>query len=178
MQCFTRPPAGGHKRCIEMQKMALKKVRPQDLVKNVEQLMEAAQEGRLYLAVNEVPSEDEVKNHVRAYVGQIRLLATGGWQNRVDDLWEKVFRHPELMAMLLPKPRARKCRNFDKYGVMRLVGVMRSYGVYENHVNDSQLCEALEHSKGDTCYRSYIGMGIESRPLRRELKAVIDKMST
>ena len=96
--------------------MALKKVRPQDLVKNVEQLMEAAQEGRLYLAVNEVPSEDEVKNHVRAYVGQIRPLATGGWQNKVDDLWEKVFRHPELMAMLLPKPRARKCRNFDKYG--------------------------------------------------------------
>lgn len=170
------PPSGRRAQTLHsMKQTKMKKVHYQNLRKNWEQILKAAQEGRLYVAMSPNASEDEVKNQVRSYVSRIREMATQAWLTRVDNLWERVFGHPELMAMLMPKRRARKCREFDKYGVMRLVGVMRSYGVYDDKLNDLHLCEALEGKKGDCCYRSYIGMGIESRTLRRELKSMIEE---
>lgn len=169
------PPSGRRAQTLHsMKQTKLKKVHSQNLRKNWEQILKAAQEGRLYMAMSPNASEDEVKNQVRNYVSQIREMATDAWRGKVENLWERVFDHPEMMAMLMPKRRARKCKDFDKYSVMRLVGVMRSYGVYDGKVNDSHLCEALEGKKGDCCYRSYIGMGIESRKLRRELKEMIE----
>ena len=60
---------------------------------------------------------------------------------------------------------------------MRLVGVLRSHGVYDECVNDSQLCAALEHTAKDSSYRSYIGLGLESRELRRLIIEVLDNLT-
>ena len=62
------------------------------------------------------------------------------------------------MDMLMPKPRARKCRDFDKYGVMRIVGVLREKGVYEQR-SDPQFDALLEERDKDSTYRRYLGQG-------------------
>ena len=43
----------------------------------------------------------------------------------------------------MPKPKARKCKTFDKYGVMRIICVLREKGVYE-HRSDPQFDALLE----------------------------------
>jgi hypothetical protein len=42
------------------------------------------------------------------------------------------------MDLMMPKPRARKFTKFDKYGAMRIVGVLREKGIYEL-CSDTQL---------------------------------------
>ena len=46
-----------------------------------------------------------------------------------------------------------------------------------NFVNYSQLCAALEHTAKDSAYRSYIGLGLESRGLRSLMIEVINNLT-
>ena len=137
----------------------LKQVLPEDF--DAEALLAAAREGRLYVdEKRNVVSREQVKEEVRAYVARIRSLATRRYGSLVDELWEEIFQSDELMEVLMPKPRARKCKAFDKYGVMRLVGVLRVKGVYEER-SDPQFDALLEEQGRDSPYRRYLGQGLE-----------------
>jgi hypothetical protein len=68
----------------------MKQVRPEDF--DVEALMAAAREGRLYVDEkrNEV-SKEEVIIKVRAYIARIRIFVTFKFRSSVDELWEKLL---------------------------------------------------------------------------------------
>ena len=149
------------------------------LRENFSEVLAAAREGRLLIEPKErkTPRREEVIESVRAYVRQIEGLAQPCWAGRVSMIWESIFEENEFVDLLMPGPKMRKFRDFNKYSVMRLVGVLRSHGVYDECVNDSQLCAALEHTAKDSSYRSYIGLGLESREQRRLMIEVINDLT-
>lgn len=148
-----------------------KLVRPEDF--DVEALMAAAREGRLYIdeCKNEV-SKEQVIIKVRAYVQRIRVLSTPKCCSFVDELWEEIFRCDVLMEIMMPKPKARKCKDFDKYGVMRIVGMLREKGVYE-HRSDPQFDALLEEPGRDSPYRRFLSQGLEKRSQIVALRRII-----
>ena len=88
--------------------------------------MAAAREGRLYVDERKkTVNKEQVKRDVRAYVARISPLVTRRYRSTIDELWEEIFGNDVLMDLMMPKPKARKCRDFDKYGVMLIVGVLR-----------------------------------------------------
>lgn len=149
------------------------------LRENFSEVLVAAREGRLLIKPKErkTPRREEVIESVRAYVRQIDELAQPCWAGRVSLVWEAIFDENDFVNLLMPGPKARKFRDFNKYSVMRLVGVLRSHGVYDECVNDSQLCAALEHTAKDSSYRSYIGLGLESREQRRLMIEVLNDLT-
>ena len=122
----------------------LKQVRPEDF--DVEALIAVAREGRLYVdEKKKTVNKEQVKRDVRAYVARISPLVTRRYSSLIDELWDEIFSNDVLMDMIMPKPKARKCRKFDKYGVMRIIGVLREKGVYE-YYNDSKYNALLEQN--------------------------------
>ena len=88
-------------------------VRPEDLYN--EEILLAAQEGRLFIDSKAGTIDREtINNNIRAYVHRIDSLVTRRFSASIDALWDVIFRHDGLMAVMMPKPRARKCRDFDK----------------------------------------------------------------
>ena len=157
-------------------KKSLKQVRPEDF--DVEALMAAAREGRLY--VDESKEEvniEAVKENVRAYVARIRPLVSRRYVGLIDELWEEIFRSDVLLEVLKPKPRARKCRDFDKYGVMRIVCVLREKGVYEQR-SDPQFDALFEPESKDSPYRRYLGQGLEERCQQVALRRIVESLTS
>ena len=149
----------------------LKQVRPEDF--EVEALLAAAREGRLYVDEKKKEvSRDIVIKEVRAYVERIRTLVTKEFSSSVDELWEQILSIDDFVEFLTPSSKARKCKEFNKYGVMRIIGVLREKGVYE-YYNDSKYNEILEQTNKDTPYRSYIGMGLDQRHLLVEIRELV-----
>ena len=152
-----------------------KQVRPEDF--DVEALLAAAREGRLYVDEGKkTVSRDQVTKDVRAYVRRISRLATRRYSPLIDELWEGIFQCDVLMELLMPKPRARKCKDFDKYGVMRIVGVLREKGVYEQR-SDPQFDALLEEEGKDSPYRRYLGQGLEQRSQLLALRQIVDNFN-
>ena len=152
-------------------KKNLKLVRPEDF--DVELLMAAAREGRLYIDENiSSVSREKIIEDVRAYVARIKILTTPKYSSSVDELWEDIFKSDELIDLLMPKPKARKCRDFDKYNVMRIIGVLREYGVYE-HRSDRKYDALLEPDGKESPYRKYLGMGIEQRESLIKIRGIV-----
>lgn len=148
-----------------------KRVRPEDI--DVELLLAAAREGRLLIEEPEKEiSHDEVVCQVRAYLERIRPWVTKTYATVIDLLWDDIFNCTELMAVMMPKPKARKCRDFDKYGVMRIIGVLREHGVYE-HYSDTQYDAILEPAEKDSPYRRYLSVGLEKRKELLDLRQII-----
>ena len=150
----------------------LKQVRPEDF--DVEALLMAAREGRLY--VDECKSEvskEEVINNVRAHVARIKVFATPRCCSLVDELWEQILATKEFVEFLTPGSKARMCRDFDKYNVMRIIGVLREKGVYEQY-SDHKFDALLEPDVKDSRYRRYLGMGIEQRSLLVKLRQIVN----
>jgi hypothetical protein len=152
-------------------KKNLEQVRPEDF--DVEVLMAAAREGRLYVdkSKKEV-SRDIVIKEVRAYVGRIKMFVTKEFRSSIDDLWEQIFSTEEFVVFLTPSSKSKKCREFNKYSVMRIIGIMREKGVYE-YYNDSKFNALLEQTNKDTPYRKYLGMGLEQRHLMVKLRQIV-----
>ena len=150
----------------------LKRVRPEDF--DVAELLQAAREGKLIIDIT-IGSIDRktVKENVRAYVRRIDSLVTPPFRASIDALWDDVFSCDELMALLMPKPKARKCRDFDKYSVMRMIGVLRENGVYEQY-SDRKFTALLEQTDKDCSYRSYLGAGIEQRALIIKIRQIVE----
>ena len=150
----------------------LRKVLPDDYDK--ETLWAAVQEGRVYIDESQKVRKEDIKKEVRKYVQQLKPLVTNRFANHVDDIWEKIFACDELMKLLMPSAKARKFKAFNKYNVMRIIGVLREAGVYEPH-NDRVYIARLEHTDKDNSYRCYIGKGIEQHPLQMELTKLTNK---
>lgn len=152
-----------------------KQVHPEDF--DVEALMAATREGRLYIdeSKKEV-NKEQVIIKVRAYVGRIKVFVTPKFCLLVDKLWEEIFRCDMLMEILMPKPRARKCRDFDKYGVMRIVGVLREKGIYEQR-SDPQYDALFEEQGKDSPYRRYLSQGLMHSQLVA-LRRIVEQFST
>lgn len=151
----------------------LLRVRPEDF--DVKRLMAAAREGRLYVdeCRNEV-SREEVIAKVRAYVARIRVFVTLAFRSSVDELWEQILVSDSLVDFLMPGTKARKCRDFDKYNVMRIIGVLRDKGVYEQY-SDRKYDALLEPDVKESPYRRYLGMGIDKRELLVEIRKIVEK---
>jgi hypothetical protein len=152
-----------------------KQVRPEDF--NVEVLLAAAREGRLYVDESKVKvNKEEVIIKLRAYVKRIKVFATPKFSSSVDELWEDIFNCDVLMNVLMPKPKARKFRDFDKYGVMRIVCVLREKGVYEQY-SDPQFDALLEEKGKDSIYRRYLGKGLEEHYQLVALRHIVEQYS-
>ena len=149
----------------------MKQVRPEDF--DVKALIVAAREGRLYVdeSKDEV-NRDKIIKEVRAYIEQIRVLVTKEISSSIDDLWEKILSTEDFILLLTPSCKAKKCRDFNKYSVMRIIGVLREKGVYE-YYNDSTYNALLEQTEKDTSYRSYLGMGFEQRHLIMKIREIV-----
>lgn len=149
----------------------LKQVRLEDFV--VKALLAAAQEGRLYVdeSKKEV-SRDILINEIRAYVERIQTLVTKEFSSSIDELWEQILSTDDFVEFLTPSNKARKCKIFNKYSVMRIIGVLREKGVYE-YYNDSKYNALLEQTDKDTSYRKYLGMGFEQRHLLLKIRKIV-----
>lgn len=136
-------------------------------------LMAAAREGRLYVdeSKKEV-SRDIIIKEVRAYVERIKVLVTKEFSSSIDDIWEQILSMEDFMQLLTPSRKAKKCLKFNKYSVMRIIGVLREKGVYE-YYNDSKYNALLEQTVKDTPYRKYLGMGLEQRHLLVEIRKIV-----
>lgn len=152
-------------------KKSMKQVRPEDF--DVKALLVAAREGRLYVdeSKKEVSREIIIKE-VRAYVGRIKVLVTKEFSSSIDELWDQILSKEEFVVLLTPTCKAKKCRKFNKYSVMRIIGVLREKGVYE-YYNDSKYNALLEQTDKDTPYRKYLGMGFEQRHLLVEIRKIV-----
>ena len=136
-------------------------------------LLAAAREGRLYVdEIKKEVSRDIVIKEVRAYIERIKVLVTKEFRLSIDDLWEQILSTEEFVVLLTPSSKAKKCRNFNKYGVMRIIGILREKGVYE-YYNDSKYNAVLEQTDKDTPYRKYLGMGLEQRHLMVKLRQIV-----
>lgn len=157
-------------------KKSLKQVRPEDF--DVEALMAAAREGRLYVdeSKKEV-SRDIVIKEVRAYVLRIRGFVTRDYLSLVDDIWEQILKCDDFVGFLTPGNKVRKCRVFDKYGVIRIIGVLREKGVYERY-SDRRYIMQLEQTDKDSSYRCYLGKGIEQRNLLVKIRKIVTDIRT
>lgn len=153
----------------------MKQVRPEDF--DVEALMVAAREGRLFVdEKKKTVNKEQVKKDVRAYVARISPLVTRRYSLLIDELWDEIFSNDVLMDMIMPKTKARKCRKFDKYGVMRIVGVLRVKGVYEQR-SDPQFDALLEQPGKDSPYRRYLGQGLEQRAQLLALRSIVETLT-
>lgn len=154
-------------------KQHFKQVRPEDF--DVELLLAAAREGRLYVdeARKEV-SRETIIIEVRAYVQRIKVFVTKQYRSSIDDLWEQILASDDFVTFLTPSCKAKKCKVFDKYNVMRIIGVLREKDVYE-HYSDLKYNALLEQTDKDSPYRKYLGMGLEQRCLLVKLRQIVAK---
>ena len=149
----------------------LTKVRPEGF--DVETLKAAAREGRLYIDESkESVSREQVIEEVRAYVQRIKVLATPNYRSLVDELWGHILASDEFVDFLTPGTKAKKCRVFDKYKVMRIIGVLRENGVYQK-LSDPKYDALLEPEVKDSIYRKSLGEGIGQSALMAKLKKIL-----
>lgn len=135
--------------------------------------MAAAREGRLYVDESrKTVSKEKVIKEVRAYVQRIKVFVTKDFASSVDNLWEQILACEEFVKYLTPGSRARKYRGFDKYNVMRIIGVLREKGVYERF-SDRKYDALLEPDVKDSPYRRYLGMGLEQRALLIKIRQIV-----
>lgn len=150
------------------------RVRPEDLYN--EQTILAAQEGRLFIDLKtDTIDRETINNNVRAYVHRIDSLVTRRFSASIDALWDAIFRHNGLMAVMKPKPRARKCRDFDKYGVVRIIGILREKGVYEQY-SDRHFDALLESDVKESPYRRFLSQGFDNRSLVLAIRDIVANM--
>lgn len=134
-----------------------------------EEVLALWQEGELYIK-EKTPkyTEGEIKENVRAYVKRLRAYATLPFAEYIDEIWEEILDDEIYLPFIIPDAHARKCREFNKNGIMRIVGVLRSIGIYQD-LTDSKICSILERNTKDCSYRSYLGRGVRDE-IRSELK--------
>lgn len=154
-------------------KKQLKQVSPEDF--NVRMLMQAAREGRLYIEESaRVYSRSNIINEVRAYVDKINVFVTRPYRSSIDNLWNEILSCDEFIDFLTPSSKTRKCLEFNKYGVMRIIGVLREKDVYE-HYSDRKYMSLLEQTNHDCSYRSYLGMGLDERSMLVKIRQIVSQ---
>ena len=151
---------------------SFKQVRPEDF--DVEKLLAASREGRLYVDVKKnTVNKEQIIKEVRTYIERINAFATNKYCSSVDKLWEQILAMDNISDYLMPGTKARKFRAFNKYNVMRIIGVLREKGVYEQY-SDRDFDSLLEPDEKDSPYRRYLGMGIEEHSLLIKIIRIVD----
>lgn len=146
-------------------------VRPEDF--DVEGLWAAACEGRLILLPRKV-DRTQIRKDVLLYVDRIRPLVSHKFRPYIDELWEQILACDEFMDYLTHS-KARKFRQFNKYNLMRIIGVLREAGVYEAY-SDRKYNALLEYSY-DSPYRKYLSLGFEERFLLKHIIQIVISFS-
>ena len=160
-----------------MEKMI--KVSPKELTEKPAMIRKAAKEGLLLLVVtDEAEVRNQVAGEVCRYVAQIAGYASPQWRGRIGALWQRICDEEPFIGLLLPGPKCRKCTSMHKYNVMRIIGVLRAQGVYDEAVTCVQLCRTLEYGDEpdapyDSSYRSYICKGLDDSKLLNQLLKMI-----
>lgn len=155
------------------------KVSPKELTEKPAMIRKAAKEGLLLLVVtDEAEVRNQVAGEVCRYVAQIAGYASPQWRGRIGALWQRICDEEPFMGLLLPGPKCRKCTSMHKYNVMRIIGVLREQGVYDEAVTCVQLCRTLEYGDEpdapyDSSYRSYICKGLDDSKLLNQLLKMI-----
>ena len=155
------------------------KVSPKELTEKPAMIRKAAKEGLLLLVVtDEAEVRNQVAGEVCRYVAQIAGYASPQWRGRIGALWQRICDEEAFMGLLLPGPKCRKCTSMHKYNVMRIIGVLRAQGVYDEAVTCVQLCRTLEYGDEpdapyDSSYRSYICKGLDDSELLNQLLKMI-----
>ena len=155
------------------------KVSPKELTEKPAMIRKAAKEGLLLLVVtDEAEVRNQVAGEVCRYVAQIAGYASPQWRGRIGALWQRICDEEPFMGLLLPGPKCRKCTSMHKYNVMRIIGVLREQGVYDEAVTCVQFCRTLEYGDEpdapyDSSYRSYICKGLDDSKLLNQLLKMI-----
>ena len=146
---------------------------------DVEELRIAAREGRLFMIPRRtVPDKQSVIINVRAYVARIERMVAPDYRTTINCIWNRLFEIETLADMMMPKPKSRKFRDFDKYTVMSVVGILIERGVYQYHTQREYCCalEQITREEVDRCsYRSYLGAGLADRQLLKEIRRIVDE---
>lgn len=145
---------------------------PEDF--DVQVLYDAAREGVdcVTIKFSNPVNKDEVRREVRAYISRIRCYVTQEFQTTIDALWDSLLIAEEFDNYFLPGTKAKKCRTFDKYHVMRVVGVLRELGVYKAY-SDRKYDALLEQPGTDSPYRRYLSMGFEEPTLLAFVRKIV-----
>lgn len=109
-----------------------------------------------------------------SYVAKIDSLVAPEWKGEIQNLWKQILNHKELSHLFFPKPQSKKCKEFEKNNVLRIVGILRENGVYHNHHNYTKIHRYLEGTDGDSNYRSAIGSGLRNREFLKIICCLID----
>jgi len=150
-----------------------REVRPEDF--DVEALYAASREGRLFLfEKNDSEDRDGVRGEVRVYIERIRVYVTKEYQATIDALWKAILDSDDFISILLPNRRARICKTFNKYSVMRIIGVLRELGVYKQY-SDRKFDALLEPKVQDSPYRRYLSVGLEEVALLKKARELVAK---
>ncbi len=112
-------------------KQKLLQVTPEDF--NAAALLEAAREGRLYLAVVDDPTQlsEECREEILAYVGRIGHCGNGFTADQLHTLWQQLLAEP----VLAPYFRMSNGKNRGKvnyYRVTLVVDMLRDNGLYDS----------------------------------------------
>ena len=150
-----------------------RQVHPEDF--DVEMLMAAAREGKLFVEISEKSvRREDLADSVKQYVSRAKVYVTNRFRKEVDDIWDELLDDERFIDFLMPSNKARKCRDFNKYGVMRIIGVLREKGVYEAY-SERKFDALLEESGGESPYRRYLDTGIEERELLLFIRQLVAK---
>ena len=119
-----------------------------------------------------MPDASVILNNVRAYVSRIESFVTHKYKDCIDDIWLQILEADDFIELLKPDIKTRRCKDFNKYSVMRLIGVLREKGVYEQR-SDRKFNILLEQTP-DSTYRKYLGMGLEYRSQLIKIGQIVD----
>ena len=151
----------------------LRKVVREDL-KHMDWFLTAIDEGRVRIEItDDSVSRHAVINNVRAYVARIEGIAAKKYRDSIKCIWDKLLETDNVADMMMPSARARKCREFDKYNVVRVIGVLMEHGFYDYH-EQQDIMEMLEGER-ENSYRSYLGKGIDDAVIRRDIRAILEE---
>jgi hypothetical protein len=151
----------------------LRKVVREDL-KHMDWFLTAIDEGRVRIEItDDSVSRHAVINNVRAYVARIEGIAAKKYRDSIKCIWDKLLETDNVADMMMPSARARKCQEFDKYNVVRVIGVLMEHGFYDYH-EQQDIMEMLEGER-ENSYRSYLGKGIDDAVIRRDIRAILEE---
>ena len=151
----------------------IRKVVREDL-KHMDWFLTAIDEGRVRIEItDDSVSRHAVINNVRAYVARIEGIAAKKYRDSIKCIWDKLLETDNVADMMMPSARARKCREFDKYNVVRVIGVLMEHGFYD-YRNQQDIMELLEGNR-ENSYRSYLGKGIDDAKIRRDIRAILEE---
>ena len=149
-----------------------KKVCPEDL--NKEMLWQMALEGIVYIDCSKKAVDKEtVMKNVRAYVARIETLVPAQFRNSINAIWDDITRNEQLMPLLMPTNRA-SFKDFNKYGVLRIICVLHNNGIYD-YCNDMEAFSLLESKDKNNKYRRFLGAGIDDLHQKLEVRRIVEK---